>query len=866
VIDAARSFNMNMRNGFRAGQSGFTLVEALIALVVLSFGLLAIAQFQSKLVSSSAYNKARSEAIALAQKKLDELRSYSTEPELVANLVNSSVTSTDLFPDDVTNATYPNTAESINGLNAAFSRQWLVSGTGPTRDVAVIVSWDDLKLGQQQVVLNTELTWKNPRGGADLGDAGKEPLVPSATGDAELGDGTYDGDIPDAKENGDGTATLQQGEDLVLVDVNSKEIVLTLRDACDTNTGVCTDFVEISGTVYIDNTASNLTPDNIHVLASDAAYCATNVSDPVAQTATQDYDYFDYTCYLGGGWYGNIGLLLVGNGIGDNDRVCVGDPSASNVLAGDAWKRVQLAKRRVYRGMLYKIDDNGDAVQVGGEDVRRSIGIKDAAELPDSGWSGHTNGHDFVVTRITGSGATKDDCIAPLTRGDAVSGQLFAGVPKDFLCLNADSTPDDGTFDYLDSYDSTAYAAYSDCPYNPASPPSTRHVVEGTIYGNQDLTGTVMQTSDGLNNCTMTYSGNNASYSCNVYDWGSGWVGTVYLDSDYNPLGLTCDVDPAQFAWVVDSELTTDSTGNNLICSAPADRTIEGSIALTGVGQTLAEVTIETSDGDPCTINLAGDSMSGTYSCPFTDPGDGNGWTGDISLTQPYYVSCTPGGYSYSGLESSVTNADFDCAVVNYPQTHTVDGYITGNISDFSAFDVTATTDGSCKYDPSSGYYRCGVTDNGYGWDGTISVKVLGAATCSDGAHAYSGATAVTGDLTVTSGAQQDFTCESDGPAVVKGDIAFNFKVSSFFMTIDGGKCTVNTPATIPGTGNYYCQTGIISAGSTWSGTVTATSDKVICIAPGVSDSTASTTYKALPPNSTEIWNIQVESNPASCK
>lgn len=57
-------------------QSGFSLIEALIAVVILSFGMLALASLQANLFRAGAEVKARALATALAQGQIEDLRTY----------------------------------------------------------------------------------------------------------------------------------------------------------------------------------------------------------------------------------------------------------------------------------------------------------------------------------------------------------------------------------------------------------------------------------------------------------------------------------------------------------------------------------------------------------------------------------------------------------------------------------------------------------------------------------------------------------------------------------------------------------------------------------------------------------------------
>jgi len=104
-------------------QRGFTLLEALIAFVVLAGGLLAAFRFHATTMEVSGAAKVRAEATALAEQKLEELRSFRTTVEFTNDMVASS------GMDD-------------NDYAAVFTRSWTVAGTNP-KEVSVTVAWSD---------------------------------------------------------------------------------------------------------------------------------------------------------------------------------------------------------------------------------------------------------------------------------------------------------------------------------------------------------------------------------------------------------------------------------------------------------------------------------------------------------------------------------------------------------------------------------------------------------------------------------------------------------------------------------------------------------------------------------------------------
>ncbi|SME94233.1 prepilin-type N-terminal cleavage/methylation domain-containing protein [Pseudogulbenkiania subflava] len=131
-------------------QRGFSILEVLITLVVLAGGLLAIGGLYGKIMNGSAAAKERSEAVVLAEKKLEELR-YA----LYSSIASGS--------DSVNAATG-------SGSSANFSRSWSVaSSTSPAyKTVTVTVSWTDSRNQSQSAVLTSRISGIDPKRSGEL--------------------------------------------------------------------------------------------------------------------------------------------------------------------------------------------------------------------------------------------------------------------------------------------------------------------------------------------------------------------------------------------------------------------------------------------------------------------------------------------------------------------------------------------------------------------------------------------------------------------------------------------------------------------------------------------------------------------------
>jgi Tfp pilus assembly protein PilV len=145
----------------RARQSGVTLIEALVALLIMGFGMVALLGLQSTMRRSADHATQRSEAVRLAQRDMETLRSFST---LVRPANAASGTSAYADIDDATALNIGN-----DQSNTEFQ---LVRDVTPMQDgsldVIVTVSWVDRANETMEVTLRSLIARIDPRLSASL--------------------------------------------------------------------------------------------------------------------------------------------------------------------------------------------------------------------------------------------------------------------------------------------------------------------------------------------------------------------------------------------------------------------------------------------------------------------------------------------------------------------------------------------------------------------------------------------------------------------------------------------------------------------------------------------------------------------------
>jgi len=140
---------MRFKGGGRA--RGFTLLEALISLLLVTAGLLAAYRFNSTTIAFSAESNVRAYALAMAEAKLEELRNFKDGDGFDALVVDGG-------------------DAAVDYASARLIRSWErdegFGNSDTLRQVEVTVAWDD-RLGVGQSVVLSSIIWRhNPGKGA----------------------------------------------------------------------------------------------------------------------------------------------------------------------------------------------------------------------------------------------------------------------------------------------------------------------------------------------------------------------------------------------------------------------------------------------------------------------------------------------------------------------------------------------------------------------------------------------------------------------------------------------------------------------------------------------------------------------------
>jgi Tfp pilus assembly protein PilV len=184
---------MNTSNTPRRCQRGTTLLEGLVALLVLSLGMFSVGRVQTQLHLNADMARQRSEAVRLAQEDLERLRAFSViaataGARAYADIVDAS-TMVDASTGYASNTRYE-VARSITPAQAPNAK-----------NASVAVSWSDRAGVAHQVVLNSVIAGSNPAysGALSVATAGapmqavnaRSPRIPLAAKDLGNGNSAF---------------------------------------------------------------------------------------------------------------------------------------------------------------------------------------------------------------------------------------------------------------------------------------------------------------------------------------------------------------------------------------------------------------------------------------------------------------------------------------------------------------------------------------------------------------------------------------------------------------------------------------------------------------------------------------------------
>ncbi|RMF93246.1 MAG: prepilin-type N-terminal cleavage/methylation domain-containing protein [Candidatus Schekmanbacteria bacterium] len=135
--------SMHTEKSDKKSEAAFTLVEILVAIVILSVGLLSIAGLVTTVIRGNAQSKRLTTAISLAQTKIEELKNKSYDD---SDLEDSNPANN----NDLTSTTSVDHSETdIDGEGnpgGIYTRIWNIADDSPSanmKTITVIIKWND---------------------------------------------------------------------------------------------------------------------------------------------------------------------------------------------------------------------------------------------------------------------------------------------------------------------------------------------------------------------------------------------------------------------------------------------------------------------------------------------------------------------------------------------------------------------------------------------------------------------------------------------------------------------------------------------------------------------------------------------------
>ncbi len=142
-INAANGGGGMKKISLKKSEDAFTLVEILVAIVILSVGLLSIASLVTTVIRGNAKSRRMTTAITLAQTKIEELKNLDYDDSKLEDSNtgnNSSLTSTSSTDHSEADI------DAEGGTGGIYTRIWNVADDTPStnmKTITVIIKWEE---------------------------------------------------------------------------------------------------------------------------------------------------------------------------------------------------------------------------------------------------------------------------------------------------------------------------------------------------------------------------------------------------------------------------------------------------------------------------------------------------------------------------------------------------------------------------------------------------------------------------------------------------------------------------------------------------------------------------------------------------